>query len=67
MIKNSREWARQRGLLQRNEVHGKEEWKIPTDREFEFANETAQESTARGSTQVEDRPVWILKTLNYYI
>ena len=24
MIDNSKEWAKQRGLLQRNEVHGKE-------------------------------------------
>ena len=54
MIAHSKEWARSRGLLQKNEVHGKEEWKIPTDREFMFKNETEQSSTARGSMEVED-------------
>ena len=54
MIAHSKEWARSRGLLQKNEVHGKEEWKIPTDREFMFKNETEQSSTARGSMEVDD-------------
>lgn len=54
MIANSKEWARQRGLLQRNEVHGKEEWKIPTGRTFRFNNETSQETTSRGTMEVED-------------
>ena len=54
MIDHSKEWARQRGLIQKNEVHGREEWKIPTDREFSFANETSQSATARGSMAVED-------------
>lgn len=54
MIDNSKEWAKQRGLLQRNEVHGKEEWKIPTDRTFSFENKNAQSSSATGSMTVQD-------------
>lgn len=54
MIANSREWARQKGLLQRNEVHGKEEWKIPTNRSFSFNNEVSQQTEQRGTMAVED-------------
>ena len=56
MIDHSKEWARQRGLLQKNPVHGREEWKIPTERTFEFGNETEQTATARGSMEVEAPP-----------
>ena len=38
MISNSKEWARARGLLYKSEVHGAEEWKIPTEKEFELLN-----------------------------
>lgn len=54
MIKNSREWARARGLLQRNEVHGREEWKIPTSRKFAYDNKTKQQTKQTGVTTVED-------------
>jgi len=54
MIDNSKAWAKQRGLVQTNEVHGKEEWKIPTQKSFSFTNETSQSTTARGVMDVED-------------
>ncbi len=57
MIDNSKEWAKQRGLLQRNEVHGKEEWKIPTDRTFSFENKNTQSSSATGSMMVQDQTI----------
>lgn len=55
MIANSREWARQRGLLQKNPVHGKEEWKIPTECTFSFTNDVLQEASARGTMTAEDQ------------
>lgn len=54
MIKHSKEWARKRGLIQVNEVHGAEEWKIPTDRKFSFQNDVTQSVNMRASTTVED-------------
>lgn len=54
MIDNSKAWAKQRGLVQTNEVHGKEEWKIPTQKSFSFTNETSQSTSARGVMDVED-------------
>ena len=38
MIKNSKEWAKQRVLLEVNEIHGEEEWRIPVSRDFTVSN-----------------------------
>ena len=54
MIKNSKEWARKKGLIQINEVHGKEEWKIPTERTFAFTNDVSQSVRMHASTTVQD-------------
>ena len=64
MIDHSKEWARQRGLLQKNPVHGREKWKIPTERTFEFGNETEQTATVHGSAEVQDPPS---KLKNLYV
>ena len=34
MAKNAMQWARQRGLVRTNEVHGREEFKVPTKETF---------------------------------
>lgn len=54
MIENSREWARNRGLLQTNPVHGREEWKTPISRDFSFTNKTSQSTKSSGSMVVQD-------------
>ena len=54
MIKNSKEWARARGLLAINPVHGAEEWKCPTDHEFEFINKKGASHTQTGHLTFED-------------
>lgn len=60
MISKSKEWARQRGLLQTSEVHGQEEWKIPTDKTFTFENETIQSTSMAGTMVSQDRSAcWI--------
>ena len=64
MIENSRQWALKRGLLQRNPVHGREEWKIPTEVEFEFENMQLQETETRGSMELEDCHVLCLLISN---
>lgn len=54
MIAKSKEWARSRGLLQINEVHGAEEWKIPTEKTFSFENENSQTATMSGTMEIQD-------------
>lgn len=55
MIENSKSWAKSRGLyVERSEVHGCEEWRIPTARSFEFTSTNCQQSefTSRFDIQV---------------
>ena len=47
MIKHSREWAAARGLVQKNEVHGDDEWRIPTMRGFK---QVSRDKTVRRSS-----------------
>lgn len=54
MIKNAKNWATTRGLCRRNEIHGAEQFKLPTDEEFEFNNYRLRESEGTGSFEVED-------------
>ena len=54
MIKNSKAWAQARGLLETNEVHGKEEWRIPTERKFEHTKTTGTHSSQEVSFTAED-------------
>lgn len=43
MIKKSKEWAKQRGLLRISEIHGAEEWELPLD--FEFGSAVRNKET----------------------
>ena len=54
MTKNAKNWATTRGLCRRNEIHGAEQFKLPTDEEFEFNNYRLRESEGTGSFEVED-------------
>lgn len=54
MIKNSKQWAQARGLLETNEVHGKEEWRIPTTRLFEHTRKTGTSSSQEVTFHAED-------------
>ena len=54
MIANARRWALARGLVRTNDVHGLEEYKIPTFEGFTFSNEAVQSSRVKGSFEVED-------------
>ena len=56
MIDNSRNWAKARGLwTERNEVHGCEEWRLPTSREFEFNKRNLQSSQYTGRVEIQAR------------
>ena len=54
MIKNSKAWAEARGLLWKSEIHGCDEWKCPTMKEFELLTKNGQMITQSGSMAVED-------------
>ena len=53
MINNSRLWALERGLLQTNEVHKAEEWRIPVSKEFKLGTIKGTSSTTRATAQLE--------------
>ena len=55
MIKTSKAWAQARGLCETSEIHGREEWRIPTERTFEHNKITATESRQQVSFVAEDR------------
>ena len=57
MIGNAKRWALARGLTLVNEIHGLEEFKVPTRETFLFRNEQEQSSTSRGSLPVEAHPI----------
>jgi hypothetical protein len=56
MIENSKNWAKSRGLYtERHEVHGCEEWRIPTTREFEFNKRNQQSCQYTGRVEIQAR------------
>lgn len=54
MIEHSKTWARSRGLLTCSEVHGAEEWRIPTKRTFAWTSQKGQITEQKGSFSLED-------------
>lgn len=54
MISHSREWAKSRNLLAKSEVHGADEWKIPTKKEFAWKLLTGQKTSQSATFEVED-------------
>ena len=58
MIENSKNWAKTRGLyIERHEVHGCEEWRIPTTREFEFNKRNQQSAEYTGRFEIQARNI----------
>ena len=54
MIANAKRWALARGLVRTNEVHGLEEFKVPTKESFLFRNKEEQTSKTKGAFVAED-------------
>lgn len=54
MIANAKRWATSRGLMRKNEVHGEDEFRIPTEELFTFKNTRKREAEGSGTMQVED-------------
>ena len=54
MIKSSKAWAQARGLVETSEIHGKEEWRIPTTRTFEHNKINGSERRQQMSFTAED-------------
>ena len=54
MISNAKEWATRRGLVRTNEVHGADEFRVPTESSFSFTETTRKEEEKSGGFEVED-------------
>jgi len=54
MIASAKQWATTRGLIRKNEVHQEEEFKIPTNDEYEFSTTRTREAEGHASMEVED-------------
>ena len=54
MVSNAMSWARSRGLIRTNEVHGKEEFRVPTASLYSFTEVQGNKSEASGTIEVED-------------
>ena len=54
MIKNSKAWANARGLLTKSDIHGEEEWRLPTHKEFELVNKKGSSCVQNGAMEMED-------------
>ena len=55
MVKNAIRWATARGLVRTNEVHGAEEYKVPTEEAFLFRSSEKQSCMQEGSVEVQVR------------
>lgn len=54
MIECSKKWAAARGLVEKSEVHGEEEWRVPVAREFEHKELDRQSASQRVSFDAKD-------------
>lgn len=54
MIESSRQWAMARGLLEKNPVHGEEEWRIPLKRRFSSSSITGTEVQQKSTFEMQD-------------
>ena len=54
MINNSRQWAIERDLMQINEVHKEEEWRIPVSKTFQFETTKGERVKRVASGDLED-------------
>ncbi|CAL1158007.1 unnamed protein product [Cladocopium goreaui] len=54
MIGHAKQWAMARNLCRKNEVHGEDEFKIPTDSNYSFTNTRRKEAEGSGTMEVED-------------
>lgn len=54
MISNAQDWATRRGLVRTNEVHGADEFRVPTESSFSFKETTRKEEEKSGSFEIED-------------
>ena len=58
MIEHSKKWAQSRGLCERSEVHGEEEWRIPVGREFKAKELDRQTASQQVSFRAKDPPAF---------
>lgn len=67
MVEKSWAWAKQRGLVRVNEVHGEEEAKLLLEDWFENDQEKGTSTTANASGEFEDTCKCAIKHIYIYI
>ena len=55
MIEHSKKWAAARNLIEKSEVHGEDEWRVPVMREFEHKKLDRQSSQQAGFVTQDPR------------
>ena len=55
MVTAAMSWARSKGLTRRNEVHGKDEFRVPTDFNFKNSNIDRTNTKTSGDFEIEAR------------
>lgn len=58
MIQHSKKWATARNLVEKSEVHGEDEWRVPVMREFENKKLDRQTCAQRVGFVTQDR--WLM-------
>ena len=59
MIEHSKKWAAARNLIEKSEVHGEDEWRVPVMREFEHKKLDRQSSSQQAGFVTQD-PRWFI-------
>ena len=65
MADNSFAWAKERGLVRRNTVHGEEEAKLVLLDAFSRSHQSGNEMSAKGAFEVEDPNGTLLEPVSY--
>ena len=62
MVSSAMSWARGRGLCRTNEVHGKEEFRVPTASVYSFTETMGTSSEVSGNFELQDENGDLLRT-----
>ncbi len=65
MAESSFAWAKEKGLIRKNVVHGEEEARLVLRDEFSYSKQSGNEMSASGSFQVEDPNFSLLNQVDF--
>lgn len=65
MAESSFAWAKEKGLIRKNVVHGEEEARLVLSDEFSYSHQSGNEMSATSSFQVEDPTYSMLNQVDF--